>query len=295
MSEGSVVGTVGRNRRRKRDIRAPVIFISHGSPLALVENEFKQALRSFGAHMRLPKAILVVSAHWQAVRPLRVTGSQRPGTLHDFDGFPAWLSSTTYGCPGSPAMAERVTTVLGGAGVAAVLDSQRGLDSGAWGPLSLMYPSAQVPVVQLSIPAPTTPEEMLAIGAAVAPLRREGMMLVGSGGIVHNLSMARFDSRKESPELWAMAFDEWMRDRIEALDIDTLCQYRRKAPQAHLAAPTSEHLDPLFFSLGARLTGDVVSTLAEGFHAANLSLRSFILKGQRSEDHRLPTELTLGS
>jgi 4,5-DOPA dioxygenase extradiol len=295
VSEAPVIGTVGNNRRRKRDIRAPVLFISHGSPLALVENEFKQALRSFGAHMRLPKAVLVVSAHWPAVRPLRVTGSESPATMHDYDGFPTWLSSVTYRCPGSPAMAERVVTVLGGAGLAAVVDPQRGLDSGAWCPLSLMYPSAQVPVLQLSIPAPATPEEMLAIGAAVAPLRREGMMLVGSGGIVHNPSMVRFDARQSSPELWAMAFDEWMRDRIEALDIETLCQYRRKGPQAHLAAPTSEHLDPLFFSLGARLTGDVVFPLAEGFHAANLSLRSFVLKGKRSEDNRLPTELTLGA
>jgi 4,5-DOPA dioxygenase extradiol len=184
--------------------------------------------------------------------------------------------------------------VLGEAGFAAVVDDKRGLDSGAWAPLSLMYPSAQVPVLQLSLPAPVTPEDMLAVGAALAPLRREGMMLIGSGGIVHNPSMIRFDARKSSPELWAISFDEWMRDRVEALDIETLCQYRRKAPQAHLAAPTSEHLDPLFFTLGARLPGDVVSTLAEGFHAANLSLRSFILKGKRSEDHRLPNELTLG-
>lgn len=253
---------------------------------------FKQALRLFGAHLRPPKSILVVSAHWATVRPLRVTSSDKPETLHEFTGFPVWLSSVSYKCPGDPGLADRVTQLLARADIQTVEDSRRGLDSGAWGPLSLIYPNAKVPVVQLSLPAPTEPREMLAIGAALAPLRREGVMLVGSGGLVHNESRARFDERGGPSEPWALAFDEWMRDRVHAMDVETLVEYRTQGPMAHLAAPTSEHLDPLFFVFGAHLPGDQVTTLFEGFHATNLSLRSFVLAGRRPSDKRLPDELS---
>jgi 4,5-DOPA dioxygenase extradiol len=288
----NVVGTVGTDRRDRVDHRAPAVFISHGSPLALVDAAFKQALRLFGAHLRPPKSILVVSAHWQSVRPLRITSSARPDTLHEFEGFPAWLSSLSYKCPGSPALAGQMVAMLTAAGIPAIQDPRRGLDSGAWGPLSLIYPNAKVPVVQLSLPAPATPEEMLAIGGALAPLRRDGVMLLGSGGLVHNPSRARFDEREGSTESWALAFDDWVREHVEALDVAALAQYRSRGPMAHLAAPTSEHLDPLFFVLGARLDGDRVSTLVEGFHATNVSLRSFVLAGRRPADRRLPDELS---
>lgn len=270
------------------------MFVSHGSPLALMEDDFKQALRRFGAQTRPAKHVVVVSAHWQGVRPVRVTGSARPDTVRDFEGFPSWLSSFNYRCPGDPALAQRIADILNAMGVKSTLDPTRGLDSAAWGPLSIIYPLAKVPVIQVSLPAPVAPEEMLSIGRALGPLRREGVLLLGSGGIVHNLSRMRFDVRDPSTETWAMAFDNWMRDRIEAMDIEAICQYRTKAPMAHLAAPTSEHLDPLFFALGTRLPGDVVSWLVEGFHAGNLSLRSFVLAGQRPEDQRLPAELTFG-
>lgn len=291
-SHGTVVGTVGKERRDRPDQRAPAVFISHGSPLAQMDAAFKQALRLYGAHLRPPKCVLVVSAHWPSVRPLRVTSAEKPETMHEFAGFPAWLSSVSYKCPGSPALAEQVVAMLADVDIPALLDARRGLDSGTWGPLSLIYPNAKVPIVQLSLPAPTTPQEMLSIGAALAPLRREGVMLVGSGGLVHNESRARFDDRGGPTEPWALAFDEWMRDHVHALDVDTLIEYRTKGPMAHLAAPTSEHLDPLFFVLGARLQGDQVTTLVEGFHATNLSLRSFVLAGRRPTDRRLPDELS---
>jgi 4,5-DOPA dioxygenase extradiol len=175
------------------------------------------------------------------------------------------------------------------------VDATRGLDSAAWIPLSLIYPSAKVPVLQISLPVPVEPDEMLAIGEALAPLRRDGVMLMGSGGLVHNASRVEFDVHDPPTEPWAMAFDEWMRDRIESLDLDAIRAYRSKGPMAHLAAPTSEHLDPLFFVLGARMAGDYVSTLVEGFHAGTLSLRSFVLAGRRSEDRRLPDELAFGA
>jgi 4,5-DOPA dioxygenase extradiol len=288
----TVVGSVGTDRRDQTDRRAPAIFVSHGSPLALVDADFKQALRVYAAHLRPPLHILVVSAHWTSVRPLRVTSSARPDTLHEFEGFPSWLSSVTYKCPGAPALAESIVATLAGAGIAAMPDPRRGLDSGAWGPLSLLYPNAKVPVVQLSLPAPAAPADMLAIGAALAPLRREGVMLLGSGGIVHNPSWTRFNERDPRTEPWAAAFDDWVRERVESLDVDTLANYRTRGPMPHLAAPTSEHLDPLFFVLGARLAGDRVSTLSEGFHAGNLSLRSFVLAGRRDTDRRLPDELS---
>jgi len=286
-----VVGRIGE-RRESPDLRAPAVFVSHGSPLAVMDEDFKQALRRFGAQTRPPKHLVVVSAHWQGPRPVRVTGSARPETIRDFEGFPSWLSTFSYRCPGDPVLAQRIVDMLNAAGINAAVDPSRGLDSAAWGPVSIMYPSAKVPVIQVSLPAPVEPEEMLTIGRTLSLLRREGTLVIGSGGLVHNLSRVSFDMRSPSTEGWAMAFDNWMREHIEALDIEVLCQYRRKAPMAHLAAPTSEHLDPLFFALGARLPGDVVSWLTEGFHGGNLSLRSFALAGRRPEDQRLPPDLT---
>jgi 4,5-DOPA dioxygenase extradiol len=289
---GEVGEPVGVDRRDHADHRAPALFVSHGSPLALVEDEFKGPLRRFGAHLRPAKSVIVVSAHWQTIRPLRVTSSRRPATLHDFEGFPAWLSTITYKCPGHAGLADQVAGVLTAAGIDAMTDAARGLDSGAWVPLSLIYPTARVPVIQVSLPGPATPQEMMAIGTALAPLRRDGVMLMGSGGVVHNPARVRFDVRDAPTEAWAVAFDAWIRDRIEALDTETLADYRRLAPMAHLAAPSSEHLDPLFFVLGARLPGDAVTPLIEGFHGGNLSLRSFVLSGRRAGDRRLPDGLT---
>lgn len=283
-----------RIERRARDWwRTPVLFVSHGSPLVTNDEGFKQTLRRFGLGLGVPRAVVAISAHWTAMRPIRVTASRQPERIRDYAGFPAWVDAGVPTLPGAPAEASRVATLLNGRGLGALLDQGRGLDSAVWLPLALLFPGARIPTVQVSLPAPITPEEMLAIGEALAPLRRDGVVLLASGGIVHNEARARFDQPRPPTDAWAMAFDSWMRDRLEADDTGAILNYRRQGPMAHLAAPTSEHLDPLFFALGSRLQGDRCHVIYEGFHGGILSLRTFAFAGRRQGDLRLPPEWTL--
>lgn len=284
----------GPERRNRASYRAPALFVSHGSPLVVMDQAYKLALRRFGVRLRDPRGLVVVSAHWQVMRPLRATGARRPVIVQDFEGFPSWVDSLTWKCQGSPALADHVVRMLSAHEVPALVDATHGLDSGVWVPLSLMFPNGRSPVVQISLPAATTPADLRAIGAALAALRGEGYMVVGSGGIVHNASRVRFDLHRPPTEPWAVAFDNWVRDRLDAFDVEALLDYRARGPQAHLAAPTSEHLDPLFVVLGTALRGDRVVHLHEGFHAGNLSLRTFALMGRRATDARLPDELIAG-
>lgn len=278
-------------RRGSRDVRAPALFLSHGTA-ALAVAGFGQALRRFGSRLRPPRGIVVVSAQWQEMRPVRVTAHRKPAPLRNFEML-AWATAAAYPCPGSPALAEKVASRLGSAGVASRLDATRGLDAAAWVPVAAMFPSPRVPVVAVSLPAAAEPPEVLGMGRALAPLRREGYLLVGSGGLVHNPDRARTGSPDGPGEPWALAFDEWARERLDGLDVDALVAYRRLGPQAHVAAPTSTYLDPLFFVLGTTLPGDCVHPLFEGFVAGTLSLRSFVLAGRRADDHRLPDALAL--
>jgi 4,5-DOPA dioxygenase extradiol len=277
--------------RRKVGPRTPVLFISHGSPLVLMVEDFKRSLRRFCVHLRDPRAIVVISAHWQTMRPVHVTSSARPGMIHDFAGFPSWTDTTSYNCPGDPALARALVARLAAAGIPAVEDASYGIDSGAWIPLVMMFPTAKIPVVQISLPKPCTPDEARAIGAALAPLRYDGVLFICSGGIVHNLTRVRFDLHDPPVEPWAQAFDGWVADCLDAHDYDTLMAYRAHGPQSHLAAPSSEHLDPLFVALGLLMQGDRTRTIHEGFHAGALSLRSLAFGGRRLEDWRLPDVL----
>jgi 4,5-DOPA dioxygenase extradiol len=281
-------------RQARRDIRAPALFVSFGSPLALRDRAYEQALRRFGIALRPPKAIVVVTANWKAIRPLRVTGSRHPARLHDYGDFPRWLEKVSYPCPGSPTAASEVVSMLGSAGIPALLDMQQGLDHTAWMPISLLYPAPKVPVVQLSLPAAGSPEDMLAVGRALANLRRKGYLLLGVGGTVSNPHRARYDQPDATPEPWARSFDEWVRDRLDAFDTTALASYRRGAPHAHLSMPTSDSLDPLFVMLGAALQGDLIRYVYEGFHAASFSLRCLVVAGRRKDDLRLPDALVGG-
>lgn len=284
-------GAGAPNRRDPRSSRAPALFISHGSPLAVMDEGFKQALRRFGIRLRDPKGLIVVSAHWESMRPLRVTGARTPQLIQDYEGFPSWVDSLKWKCHGSPALAQRVVSTLTANGLGALVDVSHGLDSGTWIPLSMMFPSGRAPVVQLSLPSASTPRDVFDIGRGLAALRHEGYMLIGTGGVVHNLSRVRFDQHRPATEPWAVAFDNWVGDRLDALDDEALLDYRARGPQAHLAAPTAEHLAPLFFVMGARRQGDRVAHLYEGFHGGNLSLRTFALMGRRADDSRLPDDL----
>lgn len=229
----------------------PSLFISHGSPLlALQPGDSGPALAHLAAELPRPRAILVVSAHWESGR-LQVSAHPHPPTWHDFHGFPAPLYAVDYPAPGEPALAARVASVLENAGLPATLDPERPRDHGVWVPLSLMYPDADIPVLQLSLPTAFGPTLQTRIGQALGALREEGVLLVGSGSITHNLGELDWRAGPELVEPWARAFRDWIVERLQANDEAALHDYRQRAPQAHRAHPRDEHLLPLFFARGA--------------------------------------------
>jgi 4,5-DOPA dioxygenase extradiol len=256
----------------------PALFVSHGAPTAALDDDaYTRALGAWARGRPRPQAVVVVSAHAEARGPVRVNAGARPSLIFDFYGFPAPLYALRYPAPGAPDLAREVSGAFGAARLAPVLDAQRGWDHGVWVPLRLLYPAADVPVVEVSLPVPRTPELLLGMGRALAPLRDKGVLLLGSGGIVHNLRRLRWDDPGGPPEPWSAAFSAWVDERLLALDTAGLEAYATAAPHADLAVPTSEHFDPVFFVLGARRERDRVESVFEGFRYGTLSLRSFAL------------------
>lgn len=229
----------------------PALFISHGSPmLALDPGASDAPLKRLARELPRPKAILVVSAHWETP-DLRITASPMPDTWHDFYGFPPELYAVQYPAAGSPELAQRVAELLAEAGLPATLDPERPLDHGAWVPLSLMYPEADIPIVQLSLPSRLGAPMQHRVGAALRKLRDEGILLIGSGSITHNLGELDWHAGPEVITPWAKAFRDWMVARLEADDEAALFDYRRQAPYAVRNHPRDEHLLPLYFARGA--------------------------------------------
>jgi 4,5-DOPA dioxygenase extradiol len=262
-------------------VRAPVVFISHGSPSVAIEDDgFTRALSDWGARLQRPRGFVIVSAHWEARGAVRVSSHPRPPVIHDFRGFPEPLYALDYPAPGDPGLAGEVLDLLSSAGLDAIADPARGRDHGAWVPLRLLRPAADVPVVEVSLPRPRTPHRMLELGRALAPLRDGGVVVLGSGGVVHNLELLRFEEKQAPVDAWAAAFDAWVADRLAAQDADALAGYRERAPHAGRAVPTSEHFDPLLVAASARRPGDGLETLFEGFHYGNLSMRSLVLESR---------------
>ena len=229
----------------------PSLFISHGSPmLALEPGASGPALQRIAANLPRPRAIVVVSAHWESAE-LQVMTSAQPQTWHDFGGFPRALYEVQYPAPGDPQLAEQVIALLQRHGLPASGDARRPFDHGAWVPLSLMYPNADIPVVQVSLPTGQGAALQLQVGQALAPLRDEGILLIGSGSITHNLGALDFRATHTDAEPWAEVFRDWMVDKLLADDLPTLLDYRQQAPNARLNHPSEEHLLPLFFARGA--------------------------------------------
>ena len=229
----------------------PVLFVSHGAPTLPIEpGETGAAWRKLGEHLPKPSAILVLSAHWDTSVPT-VSRAIRPETIHDFYGFPEELYKLQYPAPGAPELAQTTVLALRQAGIAVRTDDTRGLDHGAWVPLSLMYPHADVPVTQLSLQADKDPAWHIALGRALRPLREQGVLIVGSGSITHNLrAIFKHPQGAPAPD-WVKEFIDWIAQQIEAGDMEALGAYRTLAPHASLNHPTDEHLLPLFVALGA--------------------------------------------
>ena len=259
----------------------PALFVSHGAPsAALDDDDYTRALGGWAGGRPRPRAVVVVSAHAEARGPVRVNAASEPTLIYDFYGFPAPLYDLRYPAPGAPDLAREIAGTFAGAGIEPVVDAQRGWDHGVWVPLRLLYPAADVPVVALSLPVPRTPERLLAMGRALAPLRERGVLLLGSGGVVHNLRRLRIVDGEAPTEPWAAAFGAWVDERLEESDVEGLVGYATRAPHADLAVPTSEHFDPLFFVLGARDERDRVESVYEGFRYGSLSLRTFALAAE---------------
>ncbi len=234
----------------------PTLFVSHGAPtLAIDDGPAHQFLKSYGKLLGKPKAILMLSAHFEA-KTATVTGSLAPGTVHDFWGFPDALYDISYPAPGDPGLAQRVSEMLLATGVETLIDEERGLDHGAWIPLSLMYPDADIPVVQLSIDARKGAAYHFHLGEVLRPLRDEAVLIIGSGGATHNLSHAIRAPQDEPIVEWASTFREWLADTVGNDRRDELANYRDVAPDAIRNHPTDEHFFPLLCAIGATQPGE---------------------------------------
>jgi 4,5-DOPA dioxygenase extradiol len=250
----------------------PTLFLSHGSPMLPFEDiPARGFIAGLGARLARPRAILCVSAHWETPAPT-VGGAERPETIHDFGGFPEALYRLRYPAPGAPDLARRVAGLLGAAGLDCRIDPAQGLDHGAWNPLLLIYPDADIPVAQLALQQPLGPRHHYAMGEALAPLRSEGVLLLASGGAVHNLR--QFAGGGGAPAPWAVAFDDWLADRIAADDRAALLDYRSLRPEAALAHPRDEHFLPLFVALGAG-QGTAGRAIHRSFDEGSLSMAAF--------------------
>jgi 4,5-DOPA dioxygenase extradiol len=253
----------------------PVLFLSHGAPtFALQPGRLGPRLTAVGRHLARPRALLVVSPHWMT-RGVRVATGAQPQTVHDFGGFDRALYRIQYPAPGHPELAARTIEVLRAAGWPAEADPSQGLDHGAWVPVRFLYPEADVPVFQVSLPADLTPQTAYALGQALRPLRDEGVMIVGSGSMTHNLYEFRMHDDGQEAD-YAREFAAWVRQTVEARDDPRLLQTLAIAPHAQRAHPTTEHFLPLLVAAGAAADDREVETLEGGITYGVLSMDSYL-------------------
>ncbi len=261
----------------------PALFVSHGAPSLVMEpGPSRNFLCELGPKIEQqfgrPRAILCISAHWNSATPL-VAATAKPDTIHDFYGFPEALYRLRYEAPGAPELAARSVALLEAAGIKAATDPDRGLDHGAWAPLLLMWPDADIPVAQLSVQPGLDAAHHWAIGRALAPLRREGILVLASGGVVHNLrSLSRGGQGGGTPE-WASGFTAWLAEKLAAEDLPALLDWRRAAPHADLAQPTDEHFLPFFVALGAGGDKPKAKRLYAGFDHGSLGMDAYVFPG----------------
>jgi 4,5-DOPA dioxygenase extradiol len=260
---------------------APSVFVSHGAPMvALQENDepFNRDIAGFFGAFPKPQAVVVLSPHWITQGRVEVTGAARLETIHDFRGFPRPLFEIQYNPPGDPALAKRVVELIAGQKLSASLNLTRGLDHGAWVPLRIAFPAADVPVIQVSLPmsGPNASADILRMGKALASLRSEGILILGSGGAVHNLRDLSWSEIRGEPYPWAKQFDDWLFERLKVADVQSLVEMEDHVEndQAH---PTPEHFYPILFTLGASLPGDRLAVVHRSFQYRSLSMASYAL------------------
>ncbi len=250
----------------------PVGFVAHGAPLLAIDPHKGEPLLAWGRAMPKPRAILVVSAHWAAA-PVQLGAAETVPLVYDFFGFPRELYQLRYPAPGAPELAARVQALLGEARMP-VEATRRGLDHGAWVPLLRMFPEADVPVLQMSMPTLEAPK-LFELGKVLAPLRAEGVLVLGSGNITHNLRQLDWEDGNGAAPSWAKDFDAWVEDVLVRGDVDLLLQYALRAPGVGTSLPTHEHFAPLVVAMGAASERPLsVGFPVTGFEYGSLSRRS---------------------
>jgi 4,5-DOPA dioxygenase extradiol len=255
----------------------PSLFVSHGAPdLVVSGHPAARFLAELGEALSRPRAILVISAHWERPEPA-ITTAAAPATIHDFSGWPRELYALRYPAPGAPWLAERVRGLLAAHTVPLAEDPVRGLDHGAWVPLSLAWPSADVPVAQLSLLRNGDAARHFALGRALAPLREEGVLVLGSGSAVHNLGALAPEGTP--PPTWAEVFDAWLADAIAARSLAELTAFPASPREARLAHPTPEHLLPLLVAMGAGWDGGRSAPLHRSWSYGSLSMAAYAFGG----------------
>jgi 4,5-DOPA dioxygenase extradiol len=253
---------------------APTLFVSHGAPTFAIEPGRAGAqLAALGRELERPRAVVVVSPHWQT-RGVKVTGAARPVTIHDFGGFDPKLYDITYPVDGDPVLAQRIVSLLAQAGWAASVDPQRGLDHGAWVPLMHLFPDAGVPVLQVSMPVDLDEAGALALGRALAPLAAQGVLVIGSGSLTHNLYEFRMGAADEAG--YAREFALWVRSAVRSGDTSRLQATMQQAPHARRAHPTTEHFLPLLVAAGAAHEEAPIQVLDGGIVHGVLAMESYV-------------------
>lgn len=263
--------------------KLPTLFLSHGSPMHAIDAGPAGAVwAALGAAKPKPKALLVATAHWETNLPM-LSGNARPSMIYDFGGFPDPLYKIRYDAPGEPDLAARAHTLLKEAGLTAAIDGCRGFDHGTWVPLLRMFPDADVPVVQLSVQPSLGARHHYRVGQALAPLREEGMLVIGSGHLTHNLreafsamrAVGKSGGRAAGSADYVRKFQAWMLEHLNAHDIDALIDYREQAPDAARAHPTEEHFLPLFVALGAAGAEAKIERVFDGLEWDSLAMDAY--------------------
>jgi 4,5-DOPA dioxygenase extradiol len=252
----------------------PAIFLAHGSPLLLDDARWVEELGDWARTMPKPRSVLMVSAHWTHA-PVTLAATKTVPLVYDFYGFPQRYYGVQYAAPGAPELADRVRALLAPRGP--VGDApERGLDHGAYVPLVAMFPNADVPVLQISIPT-MEPKPLVEIGRALAPLRDEGVLVVGSGFLTHNMRAIDFEGTS-APPAWAKEFDGWCAETLGKRDVDALVKYRERAPGVRMALPTHEHFVPVLVAMGASIDASETATFPiTGFTYGSFTKRSLQL------------------
>lgn len=256
----------------------PAIFMGHGNPMNVIRpNRWAERWRVLGKALPLPKAILVVSAHWY-IPATMVTAMPHPRTIHDFGGFPEELYRLRYPASGDPILAARVKDML--APIPVKLDQEWGLDHGAWSVLCHIFPTAEIPVVQISIDRRKPASFHYEIGKLLAPLRDEGVLLLGSGNLVHNIQLYEWEQPDVPAFDWGVKFDRKVRQALQSEEDVQLIDYPAIGPEAQLSVPTPDHYLPLLYVLGSRRQGEGISFPIEGFDGGSMSMLTVQISGK---------------